>query len=206
MSPGASSPLGALELGGLRIIAAAGCPDGVALCVARLIGPSWAMLIGGGAGTLVSMVGSDDAWLARSRRDPGVMFGKLRDARGRIHGRRITPGSWQGRAGSASGARQLLCCVRGRGVSGGRLAKCSRLPVGTCNNGGHEERMGRIGCRVRRSRCHSGFAGSRPSRAPRHKQLQDRSLPGVRAEIAAHHRNCSAPSAVWPASDSSAGC
>src|SRR3954462_8284626 len=28
------------------------------------------MLIGGGAGTLVSMLGSDDAWLARSRREP----------------------------------------------------------------------------------------------------------------------------------------
>jgi predicted branched-subunit amino acid permease len=34
---------------------------GVALGVAHLIGPSWAMLVGGGAGTLVSMLRGDDA-------------------------------------------------------------------------------------------------------------------------------------------------
>ncbi len=34
---------------------------GVALCVAHLIGPSWAMLVGGGAGTLVSVMRGDDA-------------------------------------------------------------------------------------------------------------------------------------------------
>jgi predicted branched-subunit amino acid permease len=34
---------------------------GVALCVARVIGPSWAMLLGGGAGTLISVLRGDDA-------------------------------------------------------------------------------------------------------------------------------------------------
>jgi predicted branched-subunit amino acid permease len=34
---------------------------GVALFVARLIGPSWAMLVGGGTGTLISVLRGDDA-------------------------------------------------------------------------------------------------------------------------------------------------